>query len=622
MMKRARGIPFHGASGLAGLVWLWGTAPLTCLLGAALLPAGTCGAQTTVTQIAAGNQHSLFVKSDGSLWAMGFNYFGQLGDGTGSSQTNQPEMIVSNGVTTIAAAGNHSFFTTGSSLWAMGDNQSGQLGDGTTNNLYVPKPITPVIALGAGDSHTLFTRSSGFFRDLYAMGDNGLGELGNGTYNSTNQPERIEHDDTIVFGDYYVTAVAAGYYHSLFLKSDGSLWAMGDDAAGQLGDGGFLKTNRAEKIVPSGVTAIAAAGFDSLFLRSNGSLWAMGDNDYGQLGDPNVRTGNVNGFTNVPVEIEPSGVTAIAAGYYHNLFLKSDGSLWGMGYNAYGQLGDPNIGTTGNSFTNRPVQIVAGGVTAISAGSAHSLFLTSDGSLWGMGQSLAGQLGISSTANQNRPVQIIGPIVANGGFETHDFTGWTFVGSFSSVTTNSASVHSGQCGAQMGQIGSLALLSQTLNTTPGTNYLLSFWLNSDGQVPNEFTASWNGATLLDKTNLPATGWTNLQFVVAAAGPSTVLQFGFRDDPGDLGFDDVSVVPLSQPAITGIGLAGTNLVLTANDGLWNGTYLTLTSTNLAQPLSQWTPVATNTLDGSGPFTIIVTNGVNASDSKRFFTLQLR
>ena len=73
-------------------------------------------------------------------------------------------------------------------------------------------------------------------------------------------------------------------------------------------------------------------------------------------------------------------VTKIAAGYGHSLFLKSDGSLWAMGYNYDGQLGD---GTTdsGNYYTNLPEQIVASGVTAIAAGAYHSLFLKNDGSL-------------------------------------------------------------------------------------------------------------------------------------------------------------------------------------------------------------------------------------------------
>ena len=88
--------------------------------------------------------------------------------------------------------------------------------------------------------------------------------------------------------------------------------------------------------------------------------------------------------TNRPVEIVASSITAIAAGGGHSLFLKSNGSLWAMGWNGYGQLGD---GTTddGNYETNLPEQIVASNVTAIAAGLNHSLFLKSNGSLWAMG---------------------------------------------------------------------------------------------------------------------------------------------------------------------------------------------------------------------------------------------
>src|ERR1700685_3369159 len=80
----------------------------------------------------------------------------------------------------------------------------------------------------------------------------------------------------------------------------------------------------------------------------------------------------------VTVEAQPvtNYVTAIAAGAYNSLFLKNDGSLWAMGYNGYGQLGDGTF-----SDTNLPEQIVATNVTAISGGAYHSLFLESDGSL-------------------------------------------------------------------------------------------------------------------------------------------------------------------------------------------------------------------------------------------------
>jgi len=121
------------------------------------------------------------------------------------------------------------------------------------------------------------------------------------------------------------------------------------------------------------VTKIAGGGSQSFFLKSGGSLWAMGLNDFGQLGN-----GTLNP-TNWPEKVLGTNVTTIAAGIDHTLFLKSDGSLWAMGRNSDGQLGD---GTTDgdNYYTNRPEKIVASGVTAIAAGGYHSLFLKSDSS--------------------------------------------------------------------------------------------------------------------------------------------------------------------------------------------------------------------------------------------------
>jgi alpha-tubulin suppressor-like RCC1 family protein len=160
-----------------------------------------------------------------------------------------------------------------------------------------------------------------------------------------------------------VTAVASGSWHTLFLKSDGSLWAMGHNAYGQLGDGSFNNTNRPEQIVPNGVTTIAAGDYFSLFLKSDGSLWAMGINTYGQLGDGS------NNSTNRPEQIIPGGVSAIACGSGHALLLKTDGSLWAMGYNTAGQLGDGTYVST-----NRPEQILPTGVTKIAGGGYFSLF--------------------------------------------------------------------------------------------------------------------------------------------------------------------------------------------------------------------------------------------------------
>jgi hypothetical protein len=243
-----------------------------------------------------------------------------------------------------------------------------------------------------------------------------------------------------------------------------------------------------------------------------------------------------------------------------------------------------------------------------------------------MGETYAGQLGsgVSLFTNQPTPVQIIGPMVANGGFESDDFLGWTRSGPSIDVhvITNTVSAHSGVATAEMGTVGTLSHLSQTLNTIPGTTYLVSFWLKSDGTTPSEFVARWNGTVLIDQPGFLAGPWFKLQYTVTATSPTSLLDFGFRDDVGFFDFDDVSVVPVIQPAITGITLAGTNLVLSAANGQWNGTYATLMSTSLMQPLFFWTPVATNTLDGSGNFTITATNAVNTAAPERYYILKLQ
>ena len=106
------------------------------------------------------------------------------------------------------------------------------------------------------------------------------------------------------------------------------------------------------------------------------AVWATGSNSSGQFGNGTTTS------STTPVQVL-SGVASVSAGdnygNSHSLYLKTDGTLWAMGWNAYGQLGD---GTTTNRIT--PVQ-VASGVASVSAGGIYSLYVKTDGTLWATG---------------------------------------------------------------------------------------------------------------------------------------------------------------------------------------------------------------------------------------------
>jgi alpha-tubulin suppressor-like RCC1 family protein len=118
-----------------------------------------------------------------------------------------------------------------------------------------------------------------------------------------------------------VTQVAVGTSHALFLKSDGSLWGMGDNTSGELGLGTTTSTNKPVLIMGSNVVACAASQNFSFFIKADGTLWGMGANSHGQLGD-NTTTQRIS-----PVMIT-NNVTAVVAGLAHTLFLKGCFIFW------------------------------------------------------------------------------------------------------------------------------------------------------------------------------------------------------------------------------------------------------------------------------------------------------
>ncbi|HZV36103.1 MAG TPA: nidogen-like domain-containing protein [Verrucomicrobiae bacterium] len=205
-------------------------------------------------------------------------------------------------------------------------------------------------------------------------------------------------------------------------------------------------------------------------------------------------------------------------------------------------------------------------------------------------------------------------VITNGGFETGNLFGWT-CSDPNEIVVDPSFAQSGNYGVNAFPFGTLGFLSQNIPTTPGAKYLFSFWLDSDGDTPNEFTASWNGTNLVDWVDSPTMNFTNFQFTVTATRSHTPISFGFRDDGFDmgLGFDSVSVVPLSLPSPTlGISVSGGKVVLA-----WptSATGFTLQSSPNLGSAAVWTPVSTPPVVVNGQN--VVSNSI--SGNRMFFRL---
>lgn len=311
------------------------------------------------------------------------------------------------GVMAISAGDSHTVaLKNDGTVFAWGLNTYGQLGDGTYTNRKTPVPVrapeitavtkpvrglTGITAISARGYRTVALRNDG---TVWAWGYNVGGELGDGTNTNRNTPVQVRDLTGI-------TAISAGELHTLALKNDGTVWAWGKNYYGQFGDGTTTNSNTPVQI--SGLTdvrTISAGAFNTIALKNDGTVWAWGLNSSGQLGNGTMTD------SSVPVQVSDlTGITATSAGFVsHAVALKNDGTVWTWGSNSFGQLGD---GTT--TDRNIPVQVSdLTDVMAISAGESHTIALKNDGTAWAWGRNNYFQLGDGTNMNRNTPIQVIG----------------------------------------------------------------------------------------------------------------------------------------------------------------------------------------------------------------------
>ncbi|MCC6629870.1 MAG: hypothetical protein IT340_21030 [Chloroflexi bacterium] len=285
--------------GSNGHVYVWGEGA-AAIPTEVLDPTGTT-ALTGVVQVAIGTHHVLVLKADGTVFAWGYNSSGQLGDNTTTDR-------------------------------ALPVQVKGPGGTGT---------LTNVAEVAAGYSHSLARKADG---SVWAWGLNDDGQLGDNTTSTRHAPVQVKAGGAATFTD--ATAIAAGDYHSLALKADGSAWAWGNGGSGQLG-----QNSSANRLVPAqakglggsgtltNVAQITGGSYFTVARKFDGTVWAWGNNWSGQLGDTTTAQRNTPVQVRINATTFLTGVGYVAAGAEFAVAVKTDGSVWTWGSNGGGELG-------------------------------------------------------------------------------------------------------------------------------------------------------------------------------------------------------------------------------------------------------------------------------------------
>ena len=343
------------------------------------------------------SDHSLILKSDGTLWGCGLNNHGQLGLGNTTNRTTFTQITTNaDDVKSVYCGENHTLILKNDgTLWGCGYNKYGQLGLGDTNNRNTFTQITTntdnIKSVYCGWSYTIILENDG---TLWGCGRNDYGQLGLGdnTNRTTFTQVTTNTDD--------IKKIYCGGSHAFILKNDDTLWGCGNNQYGQLGLGDTTNKTTFTQITTNAddVKEIYCGDCYTFMLKNDGTLWSCGYNYNGQLGLGDTTNRRI--FTQVTTNTD--NIKSVYCGTLHNFILKNDGTLWGTGYNGDYRLG---LGDTTNRYTFTQITTNANDIKEIYCGS-YTFILKNDGTLWGCGNNDYGQLGLGDSTNRSTFTQV------------------------------------------------------------------------------------------------------------------------------------------------------------------------------------------------------------------------
>jgi alpha-tubulin suppressor-like RCC1 family protein len=364
------------------------------------LPADVAGLTSGITAISTGLNFTCALTVAGGVQCLGGNQRGQLGDGTNINSEAPVDVAgLTSGISAISAGMNFvCALTTGGGVKCLGDNRVGELGNSTTSDAYAAVDVTGlssgVASISAGENVACARTTVG---SVLCWGDNSYDELGSGATTIFNIPVDVSG---LTSG---MSAVSPGVDFICALTTGGGVQCLGNNAAGQLGDGTTdLSPTPVDVIgLTSGVASVASGSSHTCALTVAGGVKCWGDNSYGELGNGSTTSSslpvNVTGLT--------SGVVAVTSGVGFACALTSAGAVQCWGDNAAGQLGN---GKTSNALEPVTVTGLSSGVAAIRAGHNSTCALTATGSVKCWGEGAYGALGNGAAITSTLPVDVTG----------------------------------------------------------------------------------------------------------------------------------------------------------------------------------------------------------------------
>lgn len=342
--------------------------------------------------------HTMVLKEDDTVYFTGRNYYGQSGLGGSADRTDFQEVSNMGTDTKMIACGeNHTLILKkDGTVWGVGHNSSGNLGVGDTSvkrTLTQCKDILDASFIACGYLSSGLVKSDG---TLWMTGINTSGVLGLGVTGSGGNKNVFTHVDYL--SD--IKGVAIGQYHSMAVTLKGVLYSCGENGSGQLGRGDTVDINTFQEVTSLSqevVKSVYCGNDHTIVLTGKGELYASGLNSSGQLGlgDKTNRTS----FEKVP---NMNNVKEVSCGHSHTVVLKKDGTVWVAGLNTGYELG---LGDTNERVSFEQIPAISD-IINVSCGKNHTVLLKDDGSVLVFGKNTYGECGDSTTVSVQTPKDV------------------------------------------------------------------------------------------------------------------------------------------------------------------------------------------------------------------------